>query len=155
MFIKLTKTDGTAVWLNPDFIVRIEAWKKGSAVAAAGDGDFEVMETPRAIFEMVGGAAGGTPATTVRRAGRPPPQWKRSRISAKRARDGRRRQSSLPRSLKHQRPKLRLSPRLRLCPNPRQRLNRYPNPRRHRQATSFPNRPTRWPWRRPATAISR
>ena len=64
MFIKLTKTDGTAVWLNPDFIVRIEAWKKGSAVAAAGDGDFEVMETPRAIFEMVGGAAGGTPATT-------------------------------------------------------------------------------------------
>ena len=65
MFIKLTKTDGTAVWLNPDFIVRIEAWKKGSAVAAAGDGDFEVMETPRAIFEMVGGAAGGTPATTV------------------------------------------------------------------------------------------
>ena len=65
MFIKLTKTDGTAVWLNPDFIVRIEAWKKGSAVAAAGDGDFEVMETPRAIFEIVGGAAGGTPATTV------------------------------------------------------------------------------------------
>ena len=65
MFIKLTKTDGTAVWLNPDFIVRIEAWKKGSAVAAAGDGDFEVMETPRAIFERVGGAAGGTPYTTV------------------------------------------------------------------------------------------
>ena len=65
MFIKLTKTDGTAVWLNPDFIVRIEAWKKGSAVAAAGDGDFEVMEDPRAILEMAGGVAGGTPATTV------------------------------------------------------------------------------------------
>ena len=65
MFIKLTKTDGTAVWLNPDFIVRIEAWKKGSAVAAAGDGDFEVMEDPRAILEMTGGVAGGTPATTV------------------------------------------------------------------------------------------
>ena len=64
MFIKLTKTDGTAVWLNPDFIVRIEAWKKGSAVAAAGDGDFEVMEDPRAILEMAGGVAGGTPATT-------------------------------------------------------------------------------------------
>ena len=65
MFIKLTKTDGTAVWLNPDFIVRIEAWKKGSAVAAAGDGAFEVMEDPRAILEMTGGVAGGTPATTV------------------------------------------------------------------------------------------
>lgn len=65
MFIKLTKTDGTAVWLNPDFIVRIEAWKQGSAVAAAGDGDFEVKETPRAILEMAGGMAGETPATTV------------------------------------------------------------------------------------------
>ena len=58
MFIKLTKTDGTPVWLNPEFIVRIEAWKKGSAVAAAGDGDFEVLEDPRAILAL----AGGTPA---------------------------------------------------------------------------------------------
>ena len=55
MFIKLTKTDGTPVWLNPEFIVRIEPWKKGSAVAAAGDGDFEVMEDPRAILAMAGG----------------------------------------------------------------------------------------------------
>ena len=58
MFIKLTKTDGTPVWLNPEFIVRIEPWKKGSAVAAAGDGDFEVLEDPRAILAL----AGGTPA---------------------------------------------------------------------------------------------
>ena len=57
MFIKLTKTDGTPVWLNPEFIVRIESWKKGSAVAAAGDGDFEVLEDPRAILAL----AGGTP----------------------------------------------------------------------------------------------
>ena len=55
MFIKLTRTDGTPVWLNPDFIVRIEAWKKGSAVAAAGDGDFEVMEDTRTILAMAGG----------------------------------------------------------------------------------------------------
>ena len=55
MFIKLTRTDGTPVWLNPEFIVRIEPWKKGSAVAAAGDGDFEVMEDPRAILAMAGG----------------------------------------------------------------------------------------------------
>ena len=56
MFIKLTKTDGMPVWLNPDFIVRIEPWKKGSAVAAAGDGDFEVMEDPRAILALAGGS---------------------------------------------------------------------------------------------------
>ena len=64
MFIKLTRTDGTPVWLNPEFIVRIEPWKKGSAVAAAGDGDFEVMEDPRAILAVAGGvrvdAAGGS-----------------------------------------------------------------------------------------------
>ena len=61
MFIKLTKTDGTPVWLNPEFIVRIEPWKKGSAVAAAGDGDFEVLEDPRAILAL----AGGTPVVPV------------------------------------------------------------------------------------------
>ena len=65
MFIKLTKTDGSPVWMNPEFIVRIEPWKKGSAVAVAGDGDFEVMELPRAILEMAGGAAGGKPATPI------------------------------------------------------------------------------------------
>lgn len=62
MFIKLTKTDGTPVWLNPEFIVRIEPWKKGAAVAAAGDGDFEVMEDPRAILAL----AGGTSATPTK-----------------------------------------------------------------------------------------
>ena len=55
MFIKLTKTDGTPVWMNPEFIVRFEPWKKGSAVAVAGDGDFEVMEDTRIILAMAGG----------------------------------------------------------------------------------------------------
>ena len=59
MFIKLTRTDGAPVWLNPDFIVRIEPWKKGSAVAAAGDGDFEVMEDPRTILALAGGVRCG------------------------------------------------------------------------------------------------
>ena len=71
MFIKLTKTDGSPVWMNPEFIVRIEPWKKGSAVAVAGDGDFEVMEVPRAILELAGGTpatpfAGGAPATPIK-----------------------------------------------------------------------------------------
>ena len=55
MFIKLTRTDGTPVWMNPEFIVRFEPWKKGSAVAVAGDGDFEVMEEPRTILALAGG----------------------------------------------------------------------------------------------------
>lgn len=62
MFIKLTRTDGTPVWMNPEFIVRFEPWKKGSAVAVAGDGDFEVMEEPRTILTL----AGGTPATPIK-----------------------------------------------------------------------------------------
>jgi len=52
MFIKLTKCDGMPVWLNPEFIMRIEAWKTGSAVAVAGDGDFEVRETPSAVIAL-------------------------------------------------------------------------------------------------------
>jgi len=52
MFIKLTKCDGLPVWLNPEFIMRIEAWKTGSAVAVAGDGDFEVRETPSAVIAL-------------------------------------------------------------------------------------------------------
>ena len=52
MFIKLTKSDGLPVWLNPEFIMRIEAWKTGSAVAVAGDGDFEVRETPSAVIAL-------------------------------------------------------------------------------------------------------
>ena len=64
MFIKLTRTDGTPVWMNPEFIVRFEPWKKGSAVAVAGDGDFEVMEEPRTILAL----AGGTPSTPIKEA---------------------------------------------------------------------------------------
>ena len=74
MFIKLTKTDGTPVWMNPEFIVRFEPWKKGSAVAVAGDGDFEVMEDPRAILAMAGGvrcgALGERALPTAEQAGR-------------------------------------------------------------------------------------
>ena len=72
MFIKLTRTDGTPVWLNPDFIVRIEAWKKGSAVAAAGDGDFEVMEDPRAILALAGGVRVADSPREDRAPARPP-----------------------------------------------------------------------------------
>lgn len=52
MFIKLTKCDGLPVWLNPEFIMRVEAWKTGAAVAVAGDGDFEVREAPSAVIAL-------------------------------------------------------------------------------------------------------
>ena len=61
MFIKLTKSDGSPVWMNPEFIVRVEPWKSGSAVAVAGDGDFEVRETPQAIMSLVNAPAAPTP----------------------------------------------------------------------------------------------
>lgn len=64
MFIKLTKSDGTPVWLNPEFIVRIESWKTGSAVAAAGDGDFEVRETPAAILALCQATPAPVPTST-------------------------------------------------------------------------------------------
>ena len=64
MFIKLTKSDGTPVWLNPEFIVRIESWKTGSAVAAAGDGDFEVRETPAAILALCQATPAPVPTPT-------------------------------------------------------------------------------------------
>ena len=87
MFIKLTKTDGSPVWMNPEFIVRIEPWKKGSAVAVAGDGDFEVMEVPRAILELAGGTpatpfAGGAPATPIKEAPVTPARKSRGRKKA-------------------------------------------------------------------------
>ena len=87
MFIKLTKTDGSPVWMNPEFIVRIEPWKKGSAVAVAGDGDFEVMEVPRAILELAGGTpatpfAGGAPATPIKEAPVTPARKARGRKKA-------------------------------------------------------------------------
>ncbi len=69
MFIKLTKSDGSPVWLNPEFIVRIEAWKTGSAVAAAGDGDFEVRETPSSIFALI-----DSQATSTRQSAPTPPK---------------------------------------------------------------------------------
>ena len=86
MFIKLTKTDGSPIWMNPEFIVRIEPWKKGSAVAVAGDGDFEVMEVPRAILEMAGGAPAtpikGAPATPLKEAPVTPVRKARGRKKA-------------------------------------------------------------------------
>ena len=55
MFIKLTRLNGAPLWLNPDFIMRIEPWKNGALVVPAGDDlDYEVRETPAQLIDQLG-----------------------------------------------------------------------------------------------------
>jgi uncharacterized protein YlzI (FlbEa/FlbD family) len=56
MFIKLTKMDGSPVWLNAGFIVTIEPRRGGgSTVVPVGDGfDYDVKESPAGVLEMMG-----------------------------------------------------------------------------------------------------
>ncbi len=57
MFIKLTRTDGRPIWINPEFIVTVEGRKDGgSIVVPGGDGlDYDVRESPQAVMDMCGG----------------------------------------------------------------------------------------------------
>ena len=57
MFIKLTRTDGRPIWINPEFIVTVEGRKDGgSIVVPGGDGlDYDVKESPQAVMDMCGG----------------------------------------------------------------------------------------------------
>ena len=67
MFIKLTRTDGRPIWINPDFIVTVESRKDGgSIVVPGGDGlDYDVKESPETVMGLCGG--------TVAEAEPPPP----------------------------------------------------------------------------------
>ena len=67
MFIKLTRTDGRPIWINPDFIVTVESRKDGgSIVVPGGDGlDYDVKESPETVMGLCGG--------TVTEAEPPPP----------------------------------------------------------------------------------
>ena len=57
MFIKLTRTDGRPIWINPEFIVTVENRKDGGAsVVPAGDGlDYDVKESSDAVMRLCGG----------------------------------------------------------------------------------------------------
>jgi uncharacterized protein YlzI (FlbEa/FlbD family) len=57
MFIKLTRTDGRPIWINPEFIVTVEGRKDGgSIVVPGGDGlDYDVRESPQAVMDLCGG----------------------------------------------------------------------------------------------------
>ena len=57
MFIKLTRTDGRPIWINPEFIVTVEGRKDGgSIVVPGGDGlDYDVRESPQTVMDLCGG----------------------------------------------------------------------------------------------------
>ena len=58
MFIQLTRTDGSPVWLNASFVVTVEPSRGGgSIVVPIGDGlDYEVKEKPEAVLAILDGA---------------------------------------------------------------------------------------------------
>lgn len=58
MFIKLTKLDGSPIWLNSVFVVTVEPRKGGgSVVVPVGDGlDYDVREAPEAVLAALGDA---------------------------------------------------------------------------------------------------
>ncbi len=57
-FVRLTRLDGSPIWLNASFVVTIEPRKGGgSVVVPIGDGlDYDVRETPEAVLAYVDGA---------------------------------------------------------------------------------------------------
>lgn len=58
MFIKLTRKDGSPIWLNASFIVTVEPTRgSGAVVVPIGDGlDYEVRESPEAVLALLDGA---------------------------------------------------------------------------------------------------
>ena len=57
-FIKLTRLDGSPIWLNASFVVTVEPRTGGGAVVVPiGDGlDYDVRETPETVLALLDGA---------------------------------------------------------------------------------------------------
>ena len=57
-FVRLTRLDGSPIWLNASFVVTIEPRKGGgSTVVPIGDGlDYDVRESPEAVLAYLDGA---------------------------------------------------------------------------------------------------
>ncbi len=57
-FVKLTRLDGSPIWLNASFVVTVEPRKGGgSVVVPIGDGlDYDVRETPEMVLAVLDGA---------------------------------------------------------------------------------------------------
>ena len=58
MFIKLTRLDGSPIWINAAFVVTVEPRKGGGAVVVPiGDGlDYDVLESPEAVLAKLADA---------------------------------------------------------------------------------------------------
>jgi len=58
MYVKFTRLDGSAIWINAAFVVTVEPRKLGgSVVVPIGDGlDYDVRETPEQVLKMLEGA---------------------------------------------------------------------------------------------------
>lgn len=67
MFVRLTRKDGTPIWLNANLIVTVEAVRNGGAIVVpVGDGlDYEVRESVEKIIPMVEDAQDGAPVLPV------------------------------------------------------------------------------------------
>ena len=67
MFIRLTKKDGTFVWLNTEYIVTVEPVRTGGTIVVpVGDGlDYEVRESAETIISLVEGTPVEEIAATV------------------------------------------------------------------------------------------
>lgn len=76
MFVKLTKMDGSPLWVNAAYVVTVEPSRTGGAVVVPlGDGlDYDVRETPEAVIQMVAGDA--------------PAPKRTKRATSKKAKDG-------------------------------------------------------------------
>ena len=74
MYVKLTQLNGKPIWFNQDYVVTVEPSKKGGAlVVPLGDGlDYEVLESPAAIVESLGGSLVPSPPAVLQKA--PPKQ---------------------------------------------------------------------------------
>ena len=57
-FVRLTRLDGSPIWLNASFVVTVEPRKGGGAtVVPIGDGlDYDVRETPETVLACLDGA---------------------------------------------------------------------------------------------------
>ena len=58
MYTRLTRLDGSPIWINASFVVTVEPRKGGgSIVVPIGDGlDYDVRETPEAVLALLEGA---------------------------------------------------------------------------------------------------
>lgn len=77
MYVKLTQLNGKPIWFNQDYVVTVEPSKKGGAlVVPLGDGlDYEVLESPAAIVESLGGSLVPSPPAV---SFQPPPETEKS-----------------------------------------------------------------------------